>query len=85
MLNQTADITEVVQLVITDIEVPQMDGHHFTKRIRENKGLAPLPVITFSSLITDDLKHKGESVGADDQVSKPEIAELVLKIDQYIL
>ncbi len=85
MLNQTADITEVVQLVITDIEMPQMDGHHFTKRIRENKGLAPLPVIIFSSLITDDLKHKGESVGADDQVSKPEIAELVLKIDQYIL
>ena len=41
--------------------------------------------IIFSSLITDDLKHKGDSVGADDQVSKPEIAELVLKIDKYIL
>lgn len=74
-----------VQLVITDIEMPQMDGHHFTKRIRENPALAKLPVIIFSSLITDDLRHKGEGVGADDQVSKPEIAELVLKIDQYIL
>jgi len=78
-------VTEEVQLVITDIEMPQMDGHHFTKRIRDNAELAPLPVIIFSSLITDDLKHKGESVGANDQVSKPEIAELVLKIDQYIL
>lgn len=79
------DISDVVQLVITDIEMPQMDGHHFTKRIRSNPKLEKLPIIIFSSLITDDLKHKGISVGADDQVSKPEIAELVLKIDQYIL
>ncbi|WP_262173437.1 chemotaxis protein [Saccharococcus sp. Marseille-Q5394] len=78
-------VSDEVQLVITDIEMPQMDGHHFTKRIRENKDLALLPVIIFSSLITDELKHKGISVGANDQVSKPEIAELVLKIDQYIL
>lgn len=79
------NIQDLVQLVITDIEMPQMDGHHFTKRIRENSLLSQLPVIIFSSLITDDLKHKGEGVGADDQVSKPEIAELVLKIDRYIL
>ncbi|WP_432358454.1 chemotaxis protein [Sporosarcina sp. UB5] len=78
-------VTEEIQLVITDIEMPQMDGHHFTKRIRANNELAELPVIIFSSLITDELKHKGISVGANDQVSKPEIAELVLKIDQYIL
>lgn len=78
-------VTDEIQLVITDIEMPQMDGHHFTKRIRENKDLSALPVIIFSSLITDELKHKGESVGANDQVSKPEIAELVLKMDQYIL
>lgn len=79
------NVTKEVQLVITDIEMPQMDGHHFTKRIRENKDLAVLPVIIFSSLITNELKHKGMSVGADDQVSKPEIAELVLKMDNYIL
>lgn len=77
--------SDEIQLVITDIEMPQMDGHHFTKRIRANKDLAMLPVIIFSSLITDELKHKGISVGANDQVSKPEIAELVLKMDQFIL
>ncbi len=44
-----------------------------------------LPVIIFSSLITDELKHKGLSVGANDQVSKPEIAELILKMDSYVL
>ncbi|WHZ59553.1 chemotaxis protein [Metabacillus hrfriensis] len=78
-------VKEEVQLVITDIEMPQMDGHHLTKRIKENNKLAGLPVIIFSSLITNDLKHKGQKVGADAQVSKPEIAELVNLIDQYIL
>ena len=78
-------VTDEIQLVITDIEMPKMDGHHFTKRIRENNKLAMLPVIIFSSLITDELKHKGISVGANDQVSKPEIAELVLKMDKHIL
>ncbi|WP_305880090.1 chemotaxis protein [Sporosarcina sp. Marseille-Q4943] len=78
-------VSDEIQLVITDIEMPQMDGHHFTKRIRANNELAMLPVIIFSSLITDELKHKGISVGANDQVSKPEIAELVLKMDKHIL
>lgn len=79
------NIEDAVNLVITDIEMPQMDGHHLTKRIKEHPGLRKLPVLIFSSLITEDLKHKGEKVGAEDQVSKPEINELVLKIDKYIL
>jgi two-component system chemotaxis response regulator CheV len=82
---QGKEIEEEVQLVITDIEMPQMDGHHLTKRIKENSKLGVLPVIIFSSLITNDLKHKGQKVGADAQVSKPEITELVKLIDQYIL
>ncbi|UII57211.1 chemotaxis protein [Cytobacillus spongiae] len=78
-------IENEVQLVITDIEMPQMDGHHLTKRIKDHTGLSKLPVIIFSSLITDDLRHKGQMVGANAQVSKPEIAELVLLIDEHIL
>ncbi len=73
-----------VQLVITDIEMPQMDGHHLTKRIKEHPVLSGLPVIIFSSLITNELRHKGNVVGADAQISKPEIAQLVLKIDELI-
>lgn len=74
-----------VQMVITDIEMPQMDGHHLTKRIKEHPLLAKIPVIIFSSLITNDLRHKGNNVGADAQISKPEIGELVKKIDELIL
>ncbi|MEW8970689.1 MAG: chemotaxis protein [Mesobacillus sp.] len=78
-------LSEAVQLVITDIEMPQMDGHHLTKRIKEHHVLEKLPVIIFSSLITNELRHKGSIVGADAQISKPEISELVLKIDELIL
>ncbi|WNF24288.1 chemotaxis protein [Mesobacillus jeotgali] len=77
--------SEAVQLVITDIEMPQMDGHHLTKRIKEHPVLEKLPVIIFSSLITNELRHKGSIVGADAQISKPEISKLVLKMDELIL
>ncbi|ERI11480.1 putative chemotaxis protein CheV [Aneurinibacillus aneurinilyticus ATCC 12856] len=79
------NITEHIQLVITDIEMPKMDGHHLTKRIKEHPELRKLPVVIFSSLITDDLRHKGEKVGADAQVSKPEIVNLVKVIDKLVV
>lgn len=85
LAEHTNNLTEAVQLVITDIEMPQMDGHHFTKRIKEHSILSKLPVIIFSSLITNELRHKGTVVGADAQISKPDISELVLKIDELIL
>ncbi|NFL01918.1 chemotaxis protein CheV [Clostridium botulinum] len=76
--------TDDVHLLITDIEMPQMDGHTLTRKIKEHPILHKLPVIIFSSLITDELKHKGKEVGADEQLSKPEIGELVKCIDKYI-
>lgn len=67
-------ITDFVQIVVSDIEMPQMDGHSFCRHIKEDNVLKKLPVILFSSLITDKLLHKGKAVGADDQVAKPEIS-----------
>ncbi len=69
-------ITDFVQVVVSDIEMPMMDGHNLTKQIKEDKTLSVLPVLLFSSLITDKLRHKGETVGADDQISKPEVTYL---------
>ena len=73
-----------IDLLITDIEMPQLDGHALTRRVKEHKHLKRLPVIIFSSLITSDLMHKGEAVGADAQMSKPEIAKLVGLIDKLL-
>lgn len=85
LVKNGGDVSEHIQLVVTDIEMPQMDGHHLTRKIKEHPLLQKLPVIIFSSLITDDLRHKGDQVGAEDQISKPEIAELILRVDQLIL
>ena len=69
-------VTDYVQVVISDIEMPVMDGHNLTKRIKDDPILKALPVILFSSIINEKLRHKGEAVGADDQVSKPEITQV---------
>lgn len=69
-------ITDFVHVVVSDIEMPVMDGLNLTLRIKEDSMLKKLPVLLFSSLITEKLRHKGVSVGADDQISKPEVTQL---------
>ncbi len=78
------DLDEKLSLVITDIEMPMMDGHRLTKLIKSNVKLKKIPVIIFSSMINDDLYRKGKQLGADEQISKPEIGELVGVIDHLI-
>ena len=73
-----------VSCVITDIEMPKMDGHHLTKRIKESKTLLRIPVVIFSSLISDEMILKGQEVGADFQLSKPQIHLLVDKLGELI-
>lgn len=78
------NFTDKLHLLITDLEMPQLDGHTLTRKIKENDVLKRLPVVIFSSLITEDLKHKGYEVGADAQLSKPDISTLVSVIDKLI-
>ncbi|MDD2853824.1 MAG: chemotaxis protein [Desulfuromonadaceae bacterium] len=74
--NEHLDIHDLVRIVISDIEMPMLDGFTLTKRIKEDPQLGKIPVILYSSIITDELRHKGEFVKADDQVSKPELHEM---------
>ena len=78
------EVEEKVQLVITDIEMPQMDGHRLTKMIKSDDKLKNIPVIIFSSLVNEEMRIKGEQLGADAQLSKPEIGNLVLQIDKLV-
>ncbi|MBP2637339.1 MAG: response regulator receiver modulated CheW protein [Firmicutes bacterium] len=75
-------LTEQIQMLITDIEMPQMDGHHLIKKIKEDKDLQELPVIIFSSLINEEMRRKGAALGAFAQVTKPEIEQLIDIIDK---
>lgn len=73
-----------VSIVISDIEMPQMDGHHLLTLIRADKKLRELPVVFFSSLINEETRRKGDTIGANGQISKPEIGQLIALIDKLI-
>lgn len=77
-------LSDFVQVVVSDIEMPYMDGLNLTSRIKNDNILKQLPVLLFSSLITDKLRHKGDSVGADGQISKPEVGTLAKKAAELI-
>lgn len=81
---QGKELTDLVHLVVSDIEMPEMDGHMLTAKIKEAPGMHHLPVILFSSLITEALYAKGVKVGADKQVSKPDLPGLSTIIRELI-
>ncbi|MBC5689360.1 chemotaxis protein CheV [Mediterraneibacter sp. NSJ-55] len=76
-----SDLYDKVGMVITDIEMPEMDGHHLTKLVKEDEKLKEIPLIIFSSLINEEMERKGKELGADEQLSKPEIGHLVSVMD----
>ena len=77
-------ILEKAQVVITDIEMPQMDGHRLTKLIKDDPMMKDIPVVIFSSTINDEMRRKGEALGADAQLTKPEIGQLVEALDKIV-
>lgn len=81
---KSGNIDDKVACVITDIEMPQMDGHRLTKLIKTDDSLKHIPVVIFSSLVNDEMRRKGEQLGANAQLSKPEIGQLVEAIDGLI-
>ena len=83
-----ANITPIekkISIIITDIEMPRMDGHHLTKLIKNDDVLAKVPVIVFSSLIDEAQKQVGEKLGVNAHLSKPQIGKLVETMDDWIL
>ncbi len=73
-----------VRVIITDIEMPEMDGHRLTKLVKTDEATADIPIVIFSSLVNEEMKRKGESLGADAQLSKPEIGNLVKIVDRLV-
>ena len=78
-------IEERVAAVITDIEMPLMDGNRLLSLIKEDEVLKKIPVIVFSSIITDEMRVNGEKLGAVASISKPEISNLINILDNHIL
>ncbi|MEY8356453.1 chemotaxis protein [Lachnospiraceae bacterium 54-53] len=83
-IRDDSDLDKKVSLIITDIEMPEMDGHRLTKLVKDDKRLKDIPLIIFSSMINQELMIKGKQLGADEQLSKPEIGHLVEVIDHLL-
>ena len=73
-----------MRVIISDIEMPQMDGHRLLKLVRSDARFNGIPFILFSSLISEEMRRKGDELGADGQISKPEINQLIGLIDELI-
>ena len=79
-----SSVLSKVKCLITDIEMPKMDGHRLTKLVKSDPVMSGIPVIIFSSLIDENMQKKCEEVGADAQLSKPEIEKLVDLVDTLV-
>lgn len=77
-------VSDFLQGIITDIEMPAMDGLALCKRIKEDPVLKKLPVAIFSSMINDSLARKCALVGADAQYTKPDLKALSKKLYELI-
>jgi two-component system chemotaxis response regulator CheV len=84
-LENITPIEKKVSIIITDIEMPRMDGHHLTKLIKNDDILAKVPVVVFSSLIDTVQREQGEKLGVNAHLSKPQIGKLVETLDEWIL
>ena len=83
-LKEKGTLKEHVQCIITDIEMPMMDGHRLTKLVKSDDATKDIPVVIFSSLVNEEMRRKGESLGANAQLSKPEIGNLVRVVDELV-
>ncbi|MCI8294264.1 MAG: chemotaxis protein CheV [Hespellia sp.] len=83
-IRNDSDFDDKAALLITDIEMPEMDGHRLTKLVKEDEVMKHMPVIIFSSLINQEMRIKGKQLGADEQMSKPEIGHLVEVMDRLL-
>jgi two-component system chemotaxis response regulator CheV len=75
-------VREVVSCMVTDIEMPKMDGHHLIKLMHDDEQLRDIPIVIFSSLINEELVSVGKKLGATGQFSKPQLLELIQFVDK---
>ena len=82
---ENVPVSELIDAVVTDVEMPRMDGMHLIKRLRDDDSYSSMPIVMFSSLMSDDNRAKALALGANDTLTKPEIGKMVAMMDKYIL
>ncbi|EKG87466.1 response regulator [Vibrio paracholerae HE-16] len=82
---ENVPVSELIDAVVTDVEMPRMDGMHLIKRLRDDDSYSSMPIVMFSSLMSDDNRAKALALGANDTLTKPEIGKMVAMMDKYTL
>ena len=77
-------IEDHVRIIVSDVEMPKMDGHRLLKLVRSDARLKDVPFVLFSSLISEEMRIKGHQLGASGQISKPEINQLIDLLDNLV-
>jgi len=68
--NAGIDLNEQIQVILTDAEMPEMDGYVLTQQIKSDRRFDGIPVVMHSSLSSDANRAMGRRVGVDYYVSK---------------
>ena len=77
-------VNELISMILTDVEMPEMDGYILTKNIKADPRFAGIPVVMHSSLSSGSNQQLGRSVGVDEYVSKFEAQRLAETITRLI-
>lgn len=77
-------VSDLIDAIVSDVEMPRMDGMHLLKRLRDSEAYRNTPIVMFSSLMSDDNRAKALSLGANDTITKPQIGKMVAMMDGFI-
>ncbi len=77
-------ITDEIRLILTDVEMPEMDGYVLTRKVKDDPRFSGIPVVMHSSLTADANQNLGRGVGADAYVPKFQPLELAATLDKMI-
>ena len=72
-------------IIVTDIEMPNMDGYELTERIKSDERFREIPVVALSSLSSEEHKKKGRKVGVDEYLTKLDRDTLALTITNLLV
>ena len=76
----SAIMTRRPDLILMDIQLPQMDGYEATRRIKADPALKPIPIVAVSSFAMKGDEEKARAAGCDHYVTKPYSPMQLLKV-----
>jgi DNA-binding response OmpR family regulator/two-component sensor histidine kinase len=81
----TTILSNEIDLIVSDVMMPVMDGHELTRRIKNDPNMSHLPIILLTAKTQEEDRQEALTIGADDYVTKPfKMSDLELRINNII-